>query len=486
MSKSSRYREASAEKQRLKKEREEFEAKKVRVRKVTAIVTVTVILAIILVTLIGTIIYNVRMNGGEYLRTEIAASSQSIDIDGAMMNYYFNDVYNTFVDYYGSYVQYYGLDTTLPLKSQTFSDGESWFDYFMSGAKQTVSNILMLNEAASAAGVTLTDAERAAIANRAEYTDEGLYGRGVRSSDIESAKLLEALAYKYQFMKEKEFTPTADEIDRYFNESPECFMTVDYYSFPLYYSDTGMSEDEVRNWADKLKDAQSTDEFEKIVREVLLCEDPDMADNDIAAQINGLTSAGVFYTEGNAVSEWAFKAMVGETLVVPDAENTTYTVYMLTVPPRRSDAGTVSVRHILLSDETYGSREKALKAAEKVLAAYESGERTEESFAILALEHSDDAGSYYNGGLYQNIKKGTMLASFNDWCFAASRKVGEHGVIETDLGCHIMYFVGDGPAEWQASVSDAIVSERIDAFMDELADVHPVAFDDTVLTMIPD
>lgn len=73
-----------------------------------------------------------------------------------------------------SYVSYYGLDTSLSLKSQKLSDGQTWFDYFMSGAKSNVEGLLALNEAANADGVTLSDDEVNAVSTRSDRTDTGL------------------------------------------------------------------------------------------------------------------------------------------------------------------------------------------------------------------------------------------------------------------------------------------------------------------------
>ena len=64
MSKAARNRAANAEKQRLKREREEFAAKKAKVRKITAIVTLSVIAALLLTLLVGVGIYNHRLNTG--------------------------------------------------------------------------------------------------------------------------------------------------------------------------------------------------------------------------------------------------------------------------------------------------------------------------------------------------------------------------------------------------------------------------------------
>ena len=34
-----------------------------------------------------------------------------------------------------------------------------------------------------------------------------------------------------------------------------------------------------------------------------------------------------------------------------------------------------------------------------------------------------------------------MVESFNDWMFDESRKEGDHAIVETEIGHHIMYFV---------------------------------------------
>ena len=36
-----------------------------------------------------------------------------------------------------------------------------------------------------------------------------------------------------------------------------------------------------------------------------------------------------------------------------------------------------------------------------------------------------------------------MVTAFNDWCFDDSRKAGDTGIVETEYGYHIMYYVGD-------------------------------------------
>ena len=498
MSKGNRKREANAIKQQQRLEREKFEANKRRVRKITAIITGILIGCLVLFIVGGCTAQNIRLNKGDYLRNEIAAASvNDIEVDGAMMNYFFNDTYNSFLNYYGSYVSYFGLDPSISLKSQEVSEGETWFEYLMSGAKDSVTSVLVLCEAAKAEGIELTEAEIAAIRSRADSMDEGLYGRGTNKDDIYRAKLLEALAYKYQFIKERELAPTNADVNTYYEENAKTYQSVDYLSFPLYYvsSDSDVkpgreqaviiNEDDVIAFADKLSAAASVDEFKAAVREVLLTEDPDMTDEDVDKKLGALESVGALYTEDNEALEWAFGAAEGDTKVVIDEKTQTHTVYMITKEAYRDESETISVRHILLYDVTYKNREGALEKAEELLAQFKEGDMSADEFALMALEYSEDPGSYYNGGLYVGVTKGAMVENFDAWCFEDDRKAGDTGIVESEYGVHVMYFEGDGEAAWYESVSADITAEKLAELSSEWSKAYTVVFDENVLDSIP-
>jgi parvulin-like peptidyl-prolyl isomerase len=102
---------------------------------------------------------------------------------------------------------------------------------------------------------------------------------------------------------------------------------------------------------------------------------------------------------------------------------------------------------------TYSDEEKAAAKAkaDEILAAWQAGEATEDSFAALAKEKSTDPGSASNGGLYEDIYPGQMVAAFEDWCFDPFRKAGDVEMVETEYGWHIMYFVkSHEEAAWKA------------------------------------
>lgn len=111
----------------------------------------------------------------------------------------------------------------------------------------------------------------------------------------------------------------------------------------------------------------------------------------------------------------------------------------------------ISVRHILIQPEggtttngvtTY--TDEAWKAcetkAQQIYDAWKSGAKTEETFIESAKLNSKD-GNAQQGGIYEDVYSGMMVKEFNDWCFDESRQYGDHGLVKTQFGYHIMFFV---------------------------------------------
>lgn len=141
----------------------------------------------------------------------------------------------------------------------------------------------------------------------------------------------------------------------------------------------------------------------------------------------------------------------------------------------------VNVRHILVKavageDGTYSDEAKAeaQAKAEEILAEFEAGEKTEESFAALAEQYSEDEGSNTNGGLYENVLEGQMVAEFNDFCFAEGRKAGDTGIVYGDNGAyagyHVMYFAGEGDPATNETGRSQIANAKMSEWLQGLAD----------------
>ena len=141
----------------------------------------------------------------------------------------------------------------------------------------------------------------------------------------------------------------------------------------------------------------------------------------------------------------------------------------------------VDVRHILImpvaeKDKdgknlpyTEAAWEECRVKAQAILDAWLAGEHTEESFAKLATEKTEDPGSKSNGGLYTDTWKGKMVQEFNDWCFDEARKTGDYGLVKTSYGYHIMYFV-DAEEGWIRMCTEGAKSQKATDTIDKLVE----------------
>ena len=147
--------------------------------------------------------------------------------------------------------------------------------------------------------------------------------------------------------------------------------------------------------------------------------------------------------------------------------------------PVSKDSGKlVDVRHILIKvvgtgkDEdgktviTDEDWETCRQGAQEVLDQYLSGNLTAEAFGELAVKKSQDGGSASKGGLYENVYPGQMVEEFNDWCFDDSRKEGDTGLVKTQYGYHVMYYVG-GEEGWIRICTDGVKLEKGQKLLDE-------------------
>ena len=60
-----------------------------------------------------------------------------------------------------------------------------------------------------------------------------------------------------------------------------------------------------------------------------------------------------------------------------------------------------------------------------------------------------------------------MVTNFNDWCFDEARQPGDHGIVETEYGYHIMYFVGDSETPY-ADPNATVANEKYNAKLEAL------------------
>ncbi len=509
---------------------EQKEAKKLRLY---TIVFTVVIAAMVCVALATTV-----LNSGIIERSTTAVTVGESKVNAVELNYYYIDSINSYVEQWGDYIALSGIDTTKALDEQFVDEeaGTTWSDYFLETATDNIHSVYALYNKATAEGYTLSEEDAAAIDSAIAnlelygtlyygYSDldsflTGMYGKGADEDSYRTYAEHQYIATAYANDHFDSLTYTDEDFAAVLAEEPKAFNS---YNYNYYYLPASsfleggtIGEDDTVTYSDEEKAAAveaakaAADSLvtEEITSTVLL--DKAIAQLDINAQSTTAASTVVtdrLYTELSAImQDWiADEARVeGDKTVIPyeseatDEEgNTTSTTngyYVLYF--NGSDDNTYkmnNVRHILVAftggtqnedgTTTYSDEEKAeAKAkADEILATYMAGEQTEEAFAALVHDNTDDTGSKETGGLYENIiPSSNYVENFLNWAIDDARVPGETGIVETEYGYHIMYFVGDSELSYRDyMITNQLRNEDMAAWETELTDAFELTVNNT-------
>lgn len=497
MGKGNRNRIAKAQ-ERAEKQKEQ---EKLRRRQKRIKIAAAILVPCFAVVLIGAIVLGSLSAAGKFLRSTISVTSDSYEIDNAMMSYFFNSQ----VQYYLSNTSSSSIDQTKSLKSQKYSDSQTWFDYFMAGTKAQVQRLVVLAEAAKAEGMELTAEEKESIESQLNAIDQqaqaqgttfnkyiaSIYGNGVTREDVQRCLELYTLANSFYEQKYNGFTYSDEVLESYFEENQQTLTVYSYKSYTINAEFDIDASDDVKNEAlaaakasaDELAACTTSEAFDAWV-EAFLKETGEDDEEEIAKTLESTLNEDTTYSSSSEIAKWAYEdgRKAGDTKVIEGTNK--YTVALLVKAPAREEYLTKNVRHILFTEDTYGSAEAALNQATTVRKEFSNGEQTAEAFGALAEKYSEDTGSSTNGGQYLNIRKGQMVEAFEDWCFDEARTVGETGIVETDYGYHLMYFEGDGDIAWKAKATEAKRAEDYEALYETYESQYAVSFSDKLLDRI--
>lgn len=510
-----------------KQQKEAKESKKLRLY--------TIIFAVVIVLMIGIVIATTFLRSGILERKTTAATiNGDTKISAAELNHYYMDTVNQFMNQFGNYLSLTGLDSTKPLDEQIQDEetNTTWADYFLQDATKRMKSVYAVYNDAVAQGYTLSDTAKTqldmTVSNMAAYAKiygypdansyiKAVYGQGCNEETYRQYAEIQLIASEYAKDHSESLTYDDAALRAAEAENFNAYSSYSYHSYFVgashFYEGGTTGEDGKVTYSDEEKQA-GLKAAEKAAQD-LLDQEPATAeefDKAIGAMsVNADTDAKstvfdrVLYSQiGQIFRDWVTDAQrtAGDMTVVPNETETTnedgsttktVTGYYVVMFDGSTDNTfpLVNVRHILVPYEggttgengqkTYTDEEKAAAKAkaEELLAQFTSGDATEDAFAALAKENSTDGGSKENGGLYEDVYPGQMVRNFNDWCFDESRKPGDTGIVESDYGVHVMYFVGDSKttyrdymiakelrsadmAKWEENLAETVTVELVD------------------------
>ena len=501
--------------------KEQKEAKKLKTYTTIFVAAIAVILVVALAITAVTFI----KNSGIKEKNTVAAVVGDHEINAVEMGYYYMDTiqnnYNRWYETYGEntnmYITLMGLDLAKPLNEQNYAEDTTWADYFVDVALSSAQSDYLLTDQAKAEGFTMTENTREMLelsyknmptyAMMAGFNDvdsylRAMYGPGANEKTYRAYTERSALAVDYYSAYRENQVIDDAAIRAYEADKFDEFSSFSYASYTINYTHflTGGTEDENGTVTYSEEEKETARAAAKAAAESLpQCATVEELNAAIAAlslgdsaPANANTYNNVKYTSlSDNVSQWMtdanrkagdFTVVTNETVSTDEngAEVTTvnsYTAYIFIGRNDNTDP-MVNVRHILAAfeggttDETgitvYSDEEKAaaLAKAEEVLALYNNGEKTEAAFIDLVASNSDDTGSVENGGLIEDIaaNSGQYVQPFTDWAVDSARKVGDTGIVETEYGYHVMYFVGQDEMTYRDSmIHSQILEETVSA-----------------------
>ena len=513
----------NAEKLTEKQLTEQKEAKKLKT--LTTIFVIAVAAMVLAAGIFG--VTKAIENSGIRERNTVALTIGEHKISNAELNYYYIDAINRFYSNYGEYAYWFGLDVTKPLDQQVIDEetGRTWADDFMESAVDTAKSVYTLVDAAKAAGHTLSESELAQVNNA--VSNMQLYAMYYGYSDVDTyAKAMYGHGASVEGLKKYfEMTYTADSYKAAYTASlsyndedlraaeAENFNKYSSYSYNHYYMavskflEGGTTDaDGKTTYSDEenaAAEAAALAAAEALVAgEYASVEDFDAAIAELSINAEVENAASSVYTDtayssvSSVYAEWVTDAnrVAGDMTFVPSTTTNEdgseivtgyYVVYY--VGSNDNTFALANVRHILVAFEggsydsntgmtTYSDKEKlvAEKAAKELYDQWKAGKASEETFIELANAESDD-GDGTTGGLYTDIYPGQMVTNFNDWCFAEGRKPGDHGIVESEYGYHIMFYVGDSETTYRDfMIKNDLASAAVEAWFNSLLEAQTV------------
>ena len=491
-------------------QRKELQEQKAAKRKAALYTVIGVVVAILVVALLV-------WHSGIFQRREVAVSVGGRDYNVADVLYYYGNARDT------EYVNavYYGISDFDPEvdPAEQYVDADqtqTYRDYFIEQAVEALTQRSAVLNAAEEAGYTMTaedqanaDAAIAGTRQTAEQNGYNLsgylkmnYGRYMTPSAYRACVEREYLVNGYYNSYVDSLTYTDEEIQAYYDEHAADLDTYSYrYVFlsgaaeattdeegnevePTEEEETAAME-AAKAQADAFAAALNGAEDKQAAFDQLL---PDYVDEEDAE-----TFGSPYTTVGSGLpstfSEWMQEdGRTAGDVTVAESSNGYYVVLFL--DRYLDETPTVDIRHILVMaeltqeddettedvDESQIPTQEALDAAkaeaEDILAQWEAGDKTAESFGELANEYSDDPGSNTIGGLYQQVEQGQMFADFDAWIFDEARQEGDTGLVENpqsgQQGWHVIYFQGwDDPA-WKLTVENTFRTDDTSEWMSEI------------------
>lgn len=499
----------SAKKSQKKSEKSKAAAKIVKM-------VVAIVLAVVVA---GGIVWKVLDDTAAIKKnTTVFSLGDDIRVSEVEFTYYYSQYLNNIYSYAQQYAMYgmnIGIDPTKSPDEQNYgtdADGKEMLlsDYLKNETISALQSYKILYAEALKAGYKLTDDEQKSIDDQVEELRntaaenkyslnaylKASYGKGINEKFLRKQLEMQNIVSRYQSDTSKKLTDSysAADIKAVYDKDHSAYNAVDARTLSFAIETLTAKDGETSEQLaarQKAAAAKVKSEAEAALKactgEKAFLEQAkkknsstENYDAESATALNEAAKSTITSYVSEDAAKWAFDSArkAGDVKLFEVGSDGNVTSYVILYINKGSYAPMASnVRHILISftdnasssSEATDEQKKAAKAsADKIYKEWQSGAKTEDSFAALAKEKSKDTGSAADGGLISGItSSANYVESFRNWATDSSRKVGDTGIVESEYGYHIMFYSGSDYA-WKSAIRSAKASEDFEKQLNEL------------------
>ena len=399
------------------------------------------------------------------------------DVTKVEFDYCYHTVLNNYVSQYSQYLSWMGLDVNQDLSTQLYSSTRSWKDYFEEMTVEALRRNKALKADAKAKGFTKdvtkeyenlmeqhkASAQEAGISlNKYLQRNFGSYATAGRIKPF----LEEALYVNAYYEKLcDDMTPTAEEVQAKYSESPKDYDMVDYrikqFDAQLPTAPTELADPASETESDEGEETAyvpSEAEVNKAMSDAR--ELANAAQTSVKTEGEQVT--GTSYASTNdAIRDWLFEdgRKDGDVTVIDDKNANK--VYCVAFEKRyRDETPTADVRILVADDE---------EQAKEIYNDWNAGGATDECFKDLCN------GKYLKNsaaedGLLEGISKDEDLyEELLDWIFADGRATGNCEIVNVpDVTSFVVYYLGQSDPKWYHTIKDTLQSTAVTEYVDNL------------------
>lgn len=465
---------------KMQKRREEKE-REAREKKISTIAGILIVAALACIVLSFPVRSFLTVHG---TRMTVAGEKVSqVEFD-----YNYNMVKNAYIAQYGAYMSMFGLDLTGDLSKLSYSDTQTWQEYFEEMAVERILQNKVLRKEAQKTGFSydaaqdyaqyeegLKDAAAQAGTNLKSYVQQ-LYGPYATMSRLKEyvKEAMMTNAFYESVSEEKE--PSEVDIQAYYEEHADDYDSVDYHLITV----NAELPTEPTDLADPVEesgeeDSQNEDSQNEGTEEAYKPSEAEVAFAMEEAKKKADEQEKTVAVKGDlkenqrksavvsALRDWLFdpSRKEGDTTVIENSTSNLY--YVVSFDKRYLDQSpSADVRVIVTKEDN----------AQAILDEWKGGDATAESFGETADKYNDPQLFSAEGGLSEGVLPNALGQELSDWIFDGARTAGDTAVFspENEELDYVLYYVGPNAPRWNLEIGQTLLNQRMTEYVDGLTE----------------